>query len=390
MKVLFLSSQALFRDTRFGGAKRLYYMARELEARADLYLVCLDGCNEFPAGTGPDPEFRRMLFLPNKRASLRGRFRFLPGVAETLEEGREKLATFLGETRFDATLLAYPGALRFLKDNLIPFPGKTVYLEDDLLLEQHRKAVERSPSPLRRLVKSWRHLQARRFYQKSLRTVSAFACISPQEAGIARKSHPWLPVLQLGYGVPLEDYPMLPVSTGPLTLGFIGNYGHTPNVDAALWLTSELFPEIQGRFPEARLVVAGTNVPRKLREACEGRLAIRLLENIPEISRFYEGISVFVNAVREGRGLRTKVVEAAAFGRPILSTPLGMEGLESFRVALFEDAGTLVEGLEAFQDARTWQETANYNRLIVESELSMRTIGASLAKILALGPTNCG
>jgi glycosyltransferase involved in cell wall biosynthesis len=383
MKVLFVSSQALFRGTRFGGAKRLYYMARELEARADLHLVCLDGCNEFPAGTKPDPEFRNMLFLPSRPASFPGRFGFLPGVAETLDAGREALASFLGNNRFDATLLAFPAALHFLDKGLIHSPGRIVYLEDDLLLEQYRKLAGQSQGSLRRLAKSWRYGQAVRFYRKNLKNVSAFASISAQEADIVRSAYPGLPVRQLGYGIPLDDYPVLPVPEGPLTLGFIGNYGHPPNADAALWLASGLFPEIQRRLPEARLVVGGTNVPRKLREACVGSPAIRLLENVPEISQFYEAISVFVNPVREGRGLRTKVVEAAAFGRPVLSTSLGMEGLESFRVKLFEDAGTLAEGLEALRDPRTWRETVSYNRSVVEAELSMRTIGASLAGILA-------
>jgi glycosyltransferase involved in cell wall biosynthesis len=383
MKVLFLSSQALFHDTRFGGAKRLYYMARELEARADLYLVCLDGCNEFPTGTMPNPEFRNTLFLPNRRASLRSRLDFLPGVAETLENGRAALAAFLGNTRFDATLLAFPASLHFLDKGLIPFPGKVVYLEDDLLLEQYRKLAGQSHGTLRRMIKSWRHGQAVRFYRKSMTRVSAFASISAQEADIVRSAHPGLPVHLLGHGLPLEEYPVLPRPEAPLTLGFIGNYGHTPNVDAALWLASELFPSVQARFPDARLVVCGSNVPRKLRDACEGNPAIRLLENIPDVSRFYADITVFVNAVREGRGLRTKVVEAAAFGRPIVSTPLGAEGLESFRMPIFNDVESLAQGLRTLEDVGEWRKAAHHNRSIVEAGFSVRSIGTSLMDLLA-------
>ncbi|HEX2613573.1 MAG TPA: glycosyltransferase family 4 protein, partial [Fibrobacteria bacterium] len=119
------------------------------------------------------------------------------------------------------------------------------------------------------------------------------------------------------------------------------------------------------------------------RDACEGNPAIRLLENIPDVSRFYADITVFVNAVREGRGLRTKVVEAAAFGRPIVSTPLGAEGLESFRMPIFNDVESLAQGLRTLEDVGEWRKAAHHNRSIVEAGFSVRSIGTSLMDLLA-------
>jgi hypothetical protein len=91
--------------------------------------------------------------------------------------------------------------------------------------------------------------------------VDSCLCISGQEANIMRAVFPRLKVRVLKYGLPLEDHPFLPAPAVPFTLGFIGNYRHTPNRDALTWLVKELYPALRARLPESRLVLAGHQLP---------------------------------------------------------------------------------------------------------------------------------
>jgi len=58
--------------------------------------------------------------------------------------------------------------------------------------------------------------------------------------------------------------------------------------------------------------------------------------DVEDLTQFYGSIGIFINPLRQGRGLRTKVVEAAAFGRRFLSTAFGAEGLEELQLRLCE------------------------------------------------------
>ena len=391
MKVLFVSSQALFRDTRFGGAKRLYYLAKELEARVELHVICLDACEEVSDPGCFPREFRRLLLIPRETPStVFEKLPFLPDVPKSLNKYGDAVRAFLKnaqlqDIQFDATLIAFPGALHFLDRGFLPAPGRIAYLEDDLLLEQAPLQIKSATGPAHRLLKRLRYLQAKRFYQRVMKKVASFICISEQEQRIVQARWPRLATHLLGYGLPLDEYPLLPPPAHQNVLGFIGNYRHSPNLDAARWLVKTLFPDVLRQMPDARLVLCGAGFPAELRAECAGNASILVMDEVDDLEVFYGSISVFVNPLREGRGLRTKVVEAAAYGRPVVSTRLGAEGLESLHVGLFENSGELVGRLRELLPSDTYAQAAAHNRREVERLYSMEKVGRQLLSILAPG-----
>ena len=387
MRILFISSHALFRDTRFGGAKRLYYLARELERRADLHLLCLDGCGEVPVGGCLPAEFRNQLLLPldTPRPWWR-KAAFLPGVADAIARHRPSIDAFLGEEAFDATLVALPHSLCFLDWGWTRRMGKVVYMEDDLIVENYRRDAAGDKTGLRRLARFVRYMQAVTFFRRGLAKVDTFVCISRQEEVVVRELYPGLPTVILKYGLPLEEYPYLPAPEERTVLGFIGNNRHPPNLDAVSWLVDELFPFLHAHRPEARLLLGGRHFPEDIKAKCAQNPAIRLWENVEDLTQFYRSIGIFINPVRQGRGLRTKVVEAAAFGRPILSTALGAEGLEELQLRLCETKEQFLEALRTLVGNEEYHRVAEHNREAVVRSFSSAKLGETLMDILAAAP----
>jgi len=375
MKILFVSSQALFPETRFGGAKRLYYLAKKLDERCDLSVICLDGCREIGSKADFPFDFSRVLFVPDsEKVRNRDRLKFLPQVHRTLIDSKDSIRAFIGNARYDAVILAFPSALLFAEKGLLPSARKTIYIEDDLLLEGYRSRRRNAATLKEKLFAGLRLRQALNTYRKVMARVSDFACISNQELEIVRSLFPHTSSWLLEYGIPLVDYRVLPETAAHPTLGFIGNFNHVPNRDAALWLARTLFPKVQATYASARLVLCGVNIPQDLREAAAAHGSIMLMENVADLADFYREITVFVNSVREGRGLRTKVLEAAAFGRPVISTPLGAEGLEQFDLPLFSNETGLLDALHQLEHRDARMRSAEKNRAIVESGYSVDAI----------------
>lgn len=386
MRVLFVSSQALFPGTRFGGAKRLHYLARELERRCDLTVLALDGNREMRPGKPCSGGFRRELFLPlDPPRPIRDRVGFLTGVDAVLERQAADIAALLGPGGFDATLFGYPLALAFLnRDWSVPL-GRLVLTDDDLLLEQYRRR-SREGSLVKRLGGRWRLAQARRFFADKVGRLSAYVCISPEEEAVVRAWFPGVPTRVLKYGVPLEEYPLLPAAASASVIGFIGNYRHPPNIDSLQWLLDALMPALRSRDPRARLVAAGRHLPEALRARCLADPAVTLMEEVEDLDAFYRAIGIFAIPAREGRGLRTKAVEAAAFGRPMVATPLGAEGLEELDIPRFGDAEGFATACLSLADPARWRAAAAANRRAAETSLSLAALGAALEGILAGAP----
>ena len=186
MKVLFVSSQALFSETRFGGAKRLYYLARELESNVDLHLLCTDGCNEFPEGRPFPKDFHHQLFLSadplwrSRPGFSFEKFFLFPGMNEIISRNRSAVNDFLKDQCFDATLFAYPPSLYFLEQYRLPRMGRLFYMEDDLILEGAWSGAARGKTWKHRALSSVRYRQGLAFFRRKLKNISSF---------ISRKCH---------------------------------------------------------------------------------------------------------------------------------------------------------------------------------------------------------
>jgi len=134
---------------------------------------------------------------------------------------------------------------------------------------------------------------------------------------------------------------------------------YPPNASAVRWLVQELLPQLPG----AELLVVGEGVvPDHPRVRATG-----YVETLDEVWR---GACALVVPLRAGGGTRLKVLEAMAYGVPVLSTALGVEGIGAVPGEHYVEAETVEEFAEAAR------------RLATDAELRARLCagGRSLAE----------
>jgi glycosyltransferase involved in cell wall biosynthesis len=56
---------------------------------------------------------------------------------------------------------------------------------------------------------------------------------------------------------------------------------------------------------------------------------VRLVGAVPDVAPVYRDAHAVVVPIRSGGGTRIKVLEAFSYGRPVVSTPVGIEGIEA-------------------------------------------------------------
>ncbi len=123
--------------------------------------------------------------------------------------------------------------------------------------------------------------------------------------------------------------PMAVVSVGAPQPGegggllFVGS-ATMPNVDAMRWFLAEIWPLIRVRRHDARLVVAGS-----VCTALDGALpaGVILLGRVAQLADHYRRADVVIAPLRVGSGLKIKLVEALAHGKPVVATRLTAQGI---------------------------------------------------------------
>ncbi len=112
-----------------------------------------------------------------------------------------------------------------------------------------------------------------------------------------------------------------------ISLLFAGTLGYYPNEDAAQYLCREVMTRLQQRTTrrfEVRIVGSGSSL--RLRQAAL-KAGADVAGFVPAIRDSYERASMVVVPLRAGGGTRIKILEAWSYGRPVVTSSIGIEGL---------------------------------------------------------------
>jgi polysaccharide biosynthesis protein PslH len=109
---------------------------------------------------------------------------------------------------------------------------------------------------------------------------------------------------------------------------FTGNLEYDPNIGAMEWFSREVWPRIHQADPKLEWRIAGRNpqaIPRSAARAVNVRIVGPVRDAVAEIAR----AKVAVVPLLAGSGTRFKILEAWAAATPVVSTPIGAEGLDA-------------------------------------------------------------
>lgn len=112
----------------------------------------------------------------------------------------------------------------------------------------------------------------------------------------------------------------------------LGTLHYPPNADGIRWFFNEVFPLIRKRIPEVTLTIIGKNPPQDfLDAAARFPEAIKITGYVPELAPYLEQSAVMVVPVRAGGGMRVRILEAFAYAMPVVTTTVGLEGINAER-----------------------------------------------------------
>jgi glycosyltransferase involved in cell wall biosynthesis len=171
---------------------------------------------------------------------------------------------------------------------------------------------------------------------------------SDEDVALLRARAPRARVLRIPN---VMERPLLPPrdEDGRTRLLFVGNLGFGPNIQGLSAFLQEAWPRIRTEVPQVDLAVVGMNPPREL-PPLAARLGFELHANVPDLAPFYAGSDITLAPILFGSGTRIKILESMAYGRAVVATRMGAEGLglEPGRHAMIaEDMAGFADGVIA-------------------------------------------
>lgn len=164
---------------------------------------------------------------------------------------------------------------------------------------------------------------------------------------------------------------------------YVGNFKWLQNTEAVKLLAGVIWPQIKKRIANARLWICGMAVTEDVRNLANNDIEVK--EGIPDIREAYWNTDVLVAPIQGPGGTRLKILEAMAAGVPVVTTKLGIEGLnaEDGKHGLIRDTNDgLVEAtVKVLEDKRLADNLAKEARKLVVKKYSWKASAQALDSI---------
>lgn len=151
---------------------------------------------------------------------------------------------------------------------------------------------------------------------------------TPEDVTALEKSYPGAAVTKVPNVVARDRLVDRPTRSDrqPFNILFTGNLNFSANVEGLKLFVSQAWDSIKLQVPAAQLLIVGMNPSHEVIEIAREH-GFPLHANVPTLRPYYEDCDVVIAPILFGSGTRIKILEAMAYGRPVVSTTVGAEGM---------------------------------------------------------------
>ena len=235
------------------------------------------------------------------------------------------------------------------------------------------------------LKKQYLSLQNKRlkaFELLAFQNVDAIVTITNEDKKIVSSLVPKALVHTCVTGINLDHYKIATEVKEPNTLFHFASMDWMPNSEAVDWLLQHVWIDVVKLIPDAKLVLAGRGMPDRFKKLASSH--VKVIDNVENSSAFYHHYDIMLVPLWSGSGLRIKLVEGFAYGKAIITTTIGAEGIAytNQKDVLIADTAkeftaAIVTLLKNQQQKQTLQSNA---RLLAEGYFNYKTIAKDLVQ----------
>lgn len=116
--------------------------------------------------------------------------------------------------------------------------------------------------------------------------------------------------------------------TGIPQFAFVGALDYAPNSTGLSTFIRKTIPHIRKALPEFKLRIVGKGAGRELKALADEFTNVVCLDGfVPDLANLYSEVAALIVPVEFGTGVKLKILEALAYGVPVISTTVGVGGI---------------------------------------------------------------
>lgn len=219
------------------------------------------------------------------------------------------------------------------------------------------------------------------YWKKAARVVA----VSKRDAAVMRSLSKNIQITVIPNGVGEDLMEEIPLHFSK-SIVFVGNYAWLQNTEAVNILVNKIFPLIKQKLNGVKLIIAGQNTSKIVKPSTTDVEFIDLeIDDIEGIKKFFRTSGILVAPLYGPGGTRLKILGAMASKLPVITTPVGIEGIEARNFESVLCGNTYKElanlSVKVLNDKKLYEKIANNGRRLVQEKYTYKNISQKLDKV---------
>ncbi len=208
------------------------------------------------------------------------------------------------------------------------------------------------------------------------------------EHSVMKRSDATIVISQSEYEILHQEWPELKVAVIPYVrelygcaihflarrdILFIGNFQHSPNIDAVQYFVTSIWPLIRRKVPEMNFFIIGSGVPPEISSLARVT-GVFVKGFVKDIAPIFNHCRLSVAPLRFGAGIKGKIGTSLSYGVPCIATTIAAEGMglvDRRDVMIANDAEEFAAAVvEAYQNEALWNDLSKHGLEFMEQNFS--------------------
>jgi polysaccharide biosynthesis protein PslH len=151
------------------------------------------------------------------------------------------------------------------------------------------------------------------------------ATITTQDLEYLKQIRCETPAVNIPFGIDISKYTTKETRNSN-SLFYIGALDWLPNLQGLDWFLMNVWDRVQAKFPDVQFHVAGRNMPESFHR--DNYPGVVFHGEVEDAKTFIEDYDIMLVPLLAGSGVRVKIIQGMAMGKPIITTNVGVEGIE--------------------------------------------------------------
>ena len=210
-----------------------------------------------------------------------------------------------------------------------------------------------------------------------------FVCSKDAVSKIHHKYHRKIGIIPNIFPTAKDDFLGAPADKNRLL--FVGSLDYFPNTEGLKWFFNDIWPDVKKKYPHLKFTVIGriNGSSNSLYTLFGNPKDVDITVNVPSVYLYYQNCFASITPLLNGSGTRLKILESIAYGRPVLTTKKGMEGLDfkdQKELFIFKDPASFINAYETLLNDDAYQQVTARSFQVLEENYSPKAFESNMKK----------